>query len=51
MNVKNLQKKKLKKSSKKKISKFRKIMWDDTYGTQPIMHALSDLGKLCEGDF
>lgn len=45
------QKKKLKKSLKKKTFKPRKIMWDDTYGEQPIMHALGDLGKPSEKDW
>ena len=33
-----------KKKSKKKLKKTRKILWDETYGEQPIMHALGDTG-------
>lgn len=47
----SLQKKKLKKFLKKKIFKSRKIMWDNTYGIQPIMHALGDTGHPGERDY
>lgn len=47
----NLPKKKLKKSSNKKISKPRKIMWDNTYGIMPVMHALGETGHPSERDY
>jgi hypothetical protein len=42
---KKLLKKKLKKSA------MRKVLCDDSYGEQPIMHALGDTGHSSERDY
>ena len=44
-----LEKKKLKKKLKK--SDTPKILWDDSYGDQPIFRPLGDLGKPSEKEY
>ena len=34
----------------KKLKKIRKILWDDTYGDQPIFRPLGDTGHPSESE-